>query len=73
MGRGAVFNAANILRSASVSLAGLAVGYWKSLEDIRGNWSVDKVFIPGIRDERRNELLKGWNKAVKCALMWAEN
>ena len=54
-------------------LAGLAVGYWKSLEDIRGNWSVDKVFIPGIRDERRNELLKGWNKAVKCALMWAEN
>ena len=49
------------------------MGYWKSLEDIRGNWSVDKVFIPGIRDERRNELLKGWNKAVKCALMWAEN
>ena len=53
-------------------LAGLAVGYWTSLEDVRNNWAIDKVFTSKIEEERRISLLNGWHKAVKCALMWAE-
>lgn len=53
-------------------LAGLAVGYWESLEDIRSNWAVDKIFTPSLEEEKRIKLLKGWHKAVKCALFWGE-
>ncbi len=53
-------------------LAGLAVGYWKSREDVRKNWSVDRVFRPDIPEEERNKRLKGWEKAVKCAYQWAK-
>ena len=53
-------------------LAGLAVGYWSSLEDVKNNWAVDKVFTPEMEEQRRRELLKGWSKAVKCALLWGE-
>ena len=54
-------------------LAGLAVGYWKSLDDVKNNWAVDKVFSPAMDEQKRCDLLKGWNKAVKCALMWGED
>ncbi len=53
-------------------LAGLAVGYWESREDIRNNWAIDRVFRPTMDDEKRRGLLKGWRKAVKCALLWGE-
>ena len=53
-------------------LAGLAVGYWKSKEDIVKNWGVDRTFTPRISAEERNSRLKGWNKAVKCAYAWAK-
>lgn len=53
-------------------LAGLAVGYWKDLDDIRNNWSIDKVFVPSMPENTREDKLKGWHKAVKCALAWAE-
>lgn len=53
-------------------LAGLAVGFWTSLDDVRGNWAVDKSFVPSMADEKRKELTDGWHKAVKCALAWAE-
>lgn len=53
-------------------LAGLAVGYWKDRAEIRENWQIGVVFRPGMEEERRNRLLKGWRKAVKCALAWAE-
>lgn len=53
-------------------LAGLAVGYWTSLEDVKNNWEIDKVFTSKMEEERRVELLDGWHKAVKCALTWAE-
>ena len=54
-------------------LAGLAVGYWADLEDVRNNWAIDKVFTSGMEEERRKKLIKGWHKAVKCALMWGED
>ena len=46
-------------------LAGLAVGYWESKEDVIKNWAIDKTFEPKIDDEQRNKMIKGWNKAVK--------
>lgn len=54
-------------------LAGLAVGYWASKEDVIRNWAVDRTFLPQISQEKREEMLHGWNKAVKCAYGWAED
>ncbi|MDO5546526.1 MAG: glycerol kinase GlpK [Eubacteriales bacterium] len=53
-------------------LAGLAVGYWKDREDVRKNWAIERTFAPAISTEQRETRLRGWNKAVKCALGWAE-
>ncbi len=53
-------------------LAGLAVGYWKSKEEIINNWQLGKTFEPAMEEETRKKLLKGWKRAVKCALAYAE-
>lgn len=53
-------------------LAGLAIGYWKDKDEIRANWKLDKRFDAAMEDTQRAELLKGWKKAVKCALAWTE-
>ena len=53
-------------------LAGLAVDYWDSLEDVRRNWAEDKVFEPIMPADRSEALLKGWHRAVKCALDWTK-
>ncbi len=53
-------------------LAGLAVGYWESRDDIKKNWEIDKVFRSGMSGEKRKKLTDGWRKAVKCAIMWGE-
>jgi len=54
-------------------LAGLAVGYWKSKEDIINNWAIDKIFTSSMEEDRRIRLLNGWHKAVKCAMIWGED
>ena len=54
-------------------LAGLAVGYWKDRDEIAGNWQIDQRFKPQMDDKRREELKKGWKRAVRCALAWAED
>ena len=54
-------------------LAGLAVGYWTSKEDVIRNWSIDKVFNPEISLEDRNKAVAGWNKAVRCVYGWAKD
>ncbi|MBQ8822874.1 MAG: glycerol kinase GlpK [Lachnospiraceae bacterium] len=54
-------------------LAGLAVGYWKDKEEIRENWELSREFEPAMEEQRRREKLRGWEKAVKCALLWAED
>ena len=46
-------------------LAGLAVGYWKDLEDVRKNWSLSRRFEPEMREDTRTELLRGWKEAVE--------
>ena len=53
-------------------LAGLAVGYWESKEEVIRNWEVDKVFKPQIDDEDREKRIKGWKKAVRYAFDWAK-
>lgn len=53
-------------------LAGLAVGYWASKEDVIKNWAIDKTFTPSITEEDRAKRIKGWNKAVKYAYGWAK-
>ena len=52
-------------------LAGLAVGYWTSKEDVIKNWAIDRTFEPAIGEEERTQRIKGWNKAVKCSFGWA--
>ena len=53
-------------------LAGLATGYWQSREEIEKNWQLSHRFIPSMPDAIRQERLKGWDKAVRCALMWQD-
>lgn len=53
-------------------LAGLATGFWKSSEEIRRNWKKERGFTPEISEERRQKLLKGWKKAVRCTFDWAK-
>lgn len=53
-------------------LAGLAVGYWKDREEICANWKLDRTFEASMEEEKRAKLLKGWKRAVRCALSWAE-
>ena len=52
-------------------LAGLAVGYWSSTDEVMKNWSVDRTFLPQITAEERAKRIKGWNKAVRCSYHWA--
>lgn len=54
-------------------LAGLAVGYWKSKEDVMKNWNIDQVFEPQIEEEERQKKIRGWNKAVRYAFDWARD
>ena len=54
-------------------LAGLAVGYWSSKEDVIKNWAIDRTFEPNIAEDDRAARIKGWNKAVKCSYGWAKD
>ena len=54
-------------------LAGLAVGFWASKEDVIKNWALDKEFTPAMDADKRAEELKGWKKAVNCTLGWAKD
>ncbi len=51
--------------------AGLAVGYWKDLEELKGNWRAERTFTPGMAEEERARLYAGWKRAVERSLGWA--
>ncbi|OIQ25698.1 glycerol kinase GlpK [uncultured Vibrio sp.] len=53
-------------------LAGLAVGYWGSVEELKNKAVLDKNFQPHHDEEKRNRRYKGWRRAIKCAQTWAE-
>ena len=54
-------------------LAGLAVGYWKSIDELQEQWSVDRVFSPEMPKAEVDQLLKNWDKAVGRATNWIED
>lgn len=53
-------------------LAGLAVGYWKNINEIEQQWQEDKEFLPAMNEVTRNQLVIGWQRAVKAAIAWAD-
>ncbi|GEA29527.1 glycerol kinase [Clostridium beijerinckii] len=53
-------------------LAGLAVGFWKSKEEIAEKWAVSQSYSPNLAEEKKEKLYKGWKKAVKRAEGWEE-
>ena len=53
-------------------LAGLAVGFWKDLDEITAIWAVDREFAPQISQESRADRIRGWKKAVVAAQAWSK-
>ncbi|WP_459480270.1 glycerol kinase GlpK [Clostridium saccharoperbutylacetonicum] len=53
-------------------LAGLAVGFWESKEEIAEKWAVSQAYTPNLEEEKKAKLYKGWKKAVKRAEGWEE-
>ena len=53
-------------------VAGLAVGYWSSREELRGKWAEDKRFVPGMPAETSAKLLAQWKKAVTRTFDWVD-
>ena len=51
-------------------LAGLAVGYWKSMDDVAANWALDREFRPSMPKAQSEKLYAGWKKAVGRSLDW---
>ncbi len=54
-------------------LAGLAVGYWGSVDEIQEQWHRDKTYEATIDEEQRNRLSKGWRRAIHAAQAWAND
>ncbi len=54
-------------------LAGLAVGYWDNKDSIRQNWQLKKTYKPSMDETKVSTKLKGWHRAVRCALAWADD
>jgi len=52
-------------------LAGLAVGFWRSQDELAANWRVDKRFEPRLPADQREALYAGWKRAVERAKGWA--
>ncbi|KIC96196.1 glycerol kinase GlpK [Flavihumibacter solisilvae] len=53
-------------------LAGLGVGYWESIADIQQQWKADKYFYPDKTMEEMEPLIRGWNRAIKASIAWAD-
>ena len=53
-------------------LAGLAVGYWNGLDDVRNRLHIERVFEPSADKEKQVQRYKGWKKAVSRALQWID-
>ena len=53
--------------------SGLAVGVWKDLDEIRGQWTLDRAFQPEMDAQTAARKVDGWHKAVTRARDWAES
>lgn len=54
-------------------LAGLAVQYWNSIDEIKNQWQIDRTFEPLMPEDEINSMIKGWHRAVKAAESWASS
>ncbi|MCL2800766.1 MAG: glycerol kinase GlpK [Treponema sp.] len=54
-------------------LAGITIGFWKGLDDVKSRWKQDMVFNPVMESEKSQKLINGWHKAVGRSRGWAEN
>lgn len=54
-------------------LAGLAVGFWKSVDDIQGYWQADQTYVSKMEEAPRAQYLKGWKRAVHAVLAWSRD
>ena len=54
-------------------LAGLAIGYWSSVDEIQEQWEKDVVYTSCIDEEYRKRLSKGWHRAIRAAQVWADD
>ncbi len=54
-------------------LAGLAVGYWKNLEEIQQQWKADTVFQPYATEMQRKQWSREWQRAIRAAQTWAND
>jgi glycerol kinase len=52
--------------------AGLQVGYWESLNDLRSNWREEKRWLPGMKDEKRVKQYDNWKRAVQRTMGWMQ-
>ena len=53
-------------------LAGLAVGVWKNLDELRAIWKRDITFVPTMSEEKRMNTMAGWHKAISRSMKWIE-
>ena len=51
-------------------LAGLAVGFWKDIEELRSKWQIDQTFLPSATVEKRKDWIQGWERAIKATNNW---
>jgi len=56
----------------SAYAAGLAVGYFQDINDLRSNWKVDRTWQPNLADEKREEMYKLWKRAVTRSFDWVQ-
>ncbi len=54
-------------------LAGLAIGYWDSVHEIQKQWQEDASFQPSMPQEHVDTLVKGWKRAIKASISWADD
>jgi len=54
-------------------LAGLATGFWSSIDEIRKQWQIDRTFKPQIEPGEIHELINGWSRAIRAANAWADD
>jgi glycerol kinase len=53
-------------------LAGLAVGMYKNIDEIKNHWKSEITFVPQMETDKRDKLISGWHKAVGRSLNWTE-
>ncbi|MCH7524976.1 MAG: glycerol kinase GlpK, partial [Bacteroidetes bacterium] len=65
-------NVQEITALGAAYLAGLAVGFWENIEELKSQWSINRKFTPKMETKKVEELLKQWHKAVSRSANWIE-